>query len=72
MNFVKRNNSKETNLYNLVSMKYNELLNPKTSEDKNYFIIMAYSLYFIKDNNFIQEEFLVKLKIQYIKFSINS
>ena len=57
LNFVKRNVSEEKNLYNLVSMKYEELHNSDSSEGKNYFVIMTFSLYFIKDDDFIQEEY---------------
>lgn len=57
MNFVKRKNTEGINLYNLVSLKYEELSAPNTPKEQNYFTIMAFSLYFIKNNDFIQEEF---------------
>ena len=57
MNFVKRKNTEGINLYNLVSLKYEELSALNTPKEQNYFTIMAFSLYFIKNNDFIQEEF---------------
>ena len=42
-------------LSELVELKLAELGNEENLEKQNYYIILTFSLYFIKDNDFIQE-----------------
>ena len=59
LDFVKNDNtSKNLNLYELVQLKIQELSNSEmTPKEENLFLILSLSLYFIKDNDFIKEEY---------------
>ena len=56
LKFVGQDKSKgNKTLSELVELKLAELENQENLEKQNYYIILAFSLYFIKDNDFIQE-----------------
>ena len=56
LKFVSQDKSKgNKTLSELVELKLAELKNEENLEKQNYYIILAFSLYFIKDNDFIQE-----------------
>lgn len=57
LNFVNKGKSiKEQNLSKFVELKLEELSTETDPEKQNYYIILASSLYFIKDNEFIQDK----------------
>ena len=56
LKFVGQDKSKgNKTLSELVELKLTELENEENIEKQNYYIILTFSLYFIKDNDFIQE-----------------
>ena len=57
LNFVNKDKSiKGQNLSKLVELKLEELSTETDPEKQNYYAILALSLYFIKDNEFIQDK----------------
>ena len=63
LQYVKKSNSAKTaNLSELIQLKIQELSNcqPNTKEE-NLFIIFSLSLYFIKDDDFIKEEYFEQI-----------
>jgi len=69
LKFVQNNNSNNTTLSELIEKKLNELFSSdQTTENENYIVILSLSLYFIKDNNFIEDDYFNQIDDKIYKY----